>query len=196
MAVERMGAVLDHWGTITLQLLAAVIASVIVSEIARIELTHLWKKASSRKFRGGAAERLLKVGEMKEINDMIGAGCSTREIALRLGNARDTVRRYLKTPEAVKPKPRQPRGSTLDPYMECVNRRMAEGLQNCVVLCWELQRLGHQGAASLVKRNVSLRLRRSQVQATVRFETGPGEQAQVDWGSLAYVGEDGRRRQV
>lgn len=58
--------------------------------------------------------------------------------------------------------------------MECVNRRMAEGLQNCVVLCWELQRLGHQGGCSLVKSNVSLRFRRSQVQATVRFETTPG----------------------
>lgn len=30
----------------------------------------------------------------------------------------------------------------------------------------------------------------------MRFETGPGEQAQVDWGSLAYIGQDGRKRRV
>ena len=30
----------------------------------------------------------------------------------------------------------------------------------------------------------------------MRFETAPGEQAQVDWGSLPYVGEDGKRRRV
>ena len=133
---------------------------------------------------------------MKEIFEMKGAGCSTREIALRLGIARNTVRRYLNTPEAVKPKPRQPRGSKLDAYTEYVDRRMAEGLENCVVLWRELQGLGYQGGYSLVKRYVSPRRRRSQVQATVRFETAPGEQAQVDWGSLAYVGEDGRRHQI
>ena len=30
----------------------------------------------------------------------------------------------------------------------------------------------------------------------MRFETAPGEQAQVDWGSLPYVGEDGKLRRV
>ena len=30
----------------------------------------------------------------------------------------------------------------------------------------------------------------------MRFETAPGEQAQVDWGSLSYLGEDGRRHSV
>ena len=30
----------------------------------------------------------------------------------------------------------------------------------------------------------------------MRFETGPGEQAQVDWGSLPYIGEDGKRRRA
>ena len=30
----------------------------------------------------------------------------------------------------------------------------------------------------------------------MRFETAPGEQAQVDWGSLAYLGEDGKKRRI
>ena len=30
----------------------------------------------------------------------------------------------------------------------------------------------------------------------MRFETGPGEQAQVDWGSLPYTGEGGKQRRV
>ena len=30
----------------------------------------------------------------------------------------------------------------------------------------------------------------------MRFETGPGEQVQVDWGSLSYITEDGRKRRV
>ncbi len=30
----------------------------------------------------------------------------------------------------------------------------------------------------------------------MRFETEPGEQAQVDWGSLSYIGTDGKQRRV
>ena len=30
----------------------------------------------------------------------------------------------------------------------------------------------------------------------MRFETVPGEQAQVDWGSLAYLDEDGKKRRI
>ena len=30
----------------------------------------------------------------------------------------------------------------------------------------------------------------------MRFETAPGEQAQVDWGSLAYIGGDGKKRRI
>ena len=133
---------------------------------------------------------------MKEIYDMKGAGCSTRESAQRLGLARNTVRKYLNTPEAVLPKPRKPRRSKLDPYRDYIELRLSEGLENCVVLQRELEGLGYQGGYSLLKKHVSPRRRRSQVQATVRFETEPGEQAQGDWGSFTYLDEKGRRRRV
>ena len=136
------------------------------------------------------------MGEVKEIYDMKGAGCSTREIAQRLGIARNTVRKYLNTPEAILPKPRKRRASKLDPYAEYIDRRLSEGLENCVVLQRELESLGYQGGYSLLKKHVSPRRRPCPVPATVRFETEPGEQAQVDWGSFAYLDEQGRRRRV
>ena len=132
---------------------------------------------------------------MKEIYEMKGSGYSIRDIAGELDIARNTVRRYLKDPEAVMPKRRR-RSSKLDPYIEYMDRRLSEGLENCVVLSRELQGLEYQGGYSLVKTYVSPRRRRRQVQATVRFETEPGEQAQVDWGSFSYVDEKGRKRQM
>ena len=30
----------------------------------------------------------------------------------------------------------------------------------------------------------------------MRFETGPGEQAQVDWGSLTYISADDRKHRI
>ena len=73
---------------------------------------------------------------------------------------------------------------------------MAEGLENCVVLHRELTGLGYDGGYSILKGYVSPRRRCRQPEATMRFETAPGEQAQVDWGSLSYIGADGKQRRV
>ena len=55
-----------------------------------------------------------------------------------------------------------------------------EGLENCVVLHWELRALGYDGGYFILKSFVSPKRRRRQPDATMRFETAPGEQAQVD----------------
>ena len=133
---------------------------------------------------------------MKEIYEMHGRGHSARGIARGLGLARNTVLRYLNSPEAMLPKPRPPRGSRLDPYTEHIDRRLAEGLENCVVLLRELRTRGYQGSYTILVEYVRPRRRGRQPEATMRFETAPGEQAQVDWASLPYVGEDGKRRRV
>ena len=66
---------------------------------------------------------------MKEIYEMKGAGRSIRGIAEELGIARNMVRRYLKSPEAMRPRHRPSRGSKLDTYTEYVDRRVSEGLE-------------------------------------------------------------------
>ena len=133
---------------------------------------------------------------MKEIYEMHGQGHSARAIAQELGLARNTVLKYLKSPEAMRPKPRPLRGSKLDPYAEHIDRRMKEGLENCVVLLRELRALGYAGSYNTVVEYVKPRRRGSQPEATMRFETASGEQAQVDWGSLGYVGADGKKYRV
>ena len=133
---------------------------------------------------------------MKEIYEMKGAGRSVRGIAGELGIARNTVRRYLKLPEAIRAKPRPHRASKLDAYTEYVDRWLSEGLENCVVLHRDLRTLGYDGGYSILKSCVSPRRRRRQPEATVRFETAPGEQVQVDWGSLAYLDQDGRKHRI
>ena len=100
------------------------------------------------------------MGQVKEIYEMKGAGRSIRGIAGDLGIARNTVRRYLNSPEAIRPKPRSPRASKLDPYRGYVDRRLAEGLENCVVLHRELRGLGYDGGYSILKAYVSPRRRR------------------------------------
>ena len=93
---------------------------------------------------------MLKVAEVKEIYELRGAGHPIREIARELDISRNTVRRYLKSPEAMRPKARPSRGSKLDPYTGYIDRRMSEGLQNCVVLYREICALGYAGGYSTV----------------------------------------------
>ena len=90
--------------------------------------------------------------------------------------------KYLNSPEAMRPKPRPPRASKLDPCAEHIDRRMAEGLENCVVLLRELRALGYAGSYNTVVEYVKPRRRGRQSEATTRFETAPGGQAQVDLG--------------
>ena len=59
----------------------------------------------------------------------------------------------------------------------------------------ELRGLGYDGGYSILKSYPSPR-RRRQPDATMRFETAPGEQVQVDWGSLAHLGQDGEKRRI
>ena len=133
---------------------------------------------------------------MKRLYEMHGEGHSARAIARELGLARNTVLKYLRSPDAMRPKPRRPRGSALDLYAQHIDRRWAEGLENCVVLLRELRALGYEGAYSTLTEYLRPRRKGGQPQATMRFETAPGEQAQVDWGSLGYVGPDGKKHRV
>ena len=136
------------------------------------------------------------MGDVKEIYELKGAGRGIRGISRELDMSRNTVRRYLKSPEAMRPKPRPLRGSKLDPYTGHIDRRMAEGLDNCRVLEREIRALGYEGSYSTLVQYVRPRRRRLQPEATMRFETAPGEQAQVDWGSLSYLRFDGKRRRL
>ena len=133
---------------------------------------------------------------VREIYELKGKGRSMRGIAEDLDISRVTVRKYLHSEGVPKPKPRAKRGSKLDAYTGYIYVRLAEGLENCVVLLKEIRELGYEGGYTTLKNYVHPRRRPRQPKATMRFETGPGEQAQVDWGVVSYKGEDGRKHRM
>ena len=133
---------------------------------------------------------------MKQLYELNGEGRSIRRIARDLGISRNSVRKYLRSPQVPRARPRPPRPSKLDPYKDHIHQRLSDGLENGVVLLRELRAQGYSGGYTILKDYVQPLRRRSQPVATVRFETKPGEQAQVDWGSFSYVTEDGRKQRV
>ena len=95
-----------------------------------------------------------------------------------------------------RPRQGRPRPCGVDPYRDRLTQRGPEVGWNAVVLHHELQGLGFSGGVQQVRR--AIRPWRAEVRwaavATIRYETGPGEQAQVDFGQLRiWLGERGER---
>jgi transposase len=130
---------------------------------------------------------------VKQLIELSGQNLSIRAIARRLDISRNTVRKYVRAPGLPVAKPRPQRPSKVDPFCDHVHRRLAAGVENCVVLLRELRAQGYAGSYSILKDYVRpLRLGRA-VKATMRFETQPGEQAQVDFGHFPFLTPDGQR---
>lgn len=126
---------------------------------------------------------MLTVEEWMDYKDLAAQGCSVREIARRTGKSRNTIRRHLleRTPE---PFQTPVRLSKLDPYKEYVNKRYEEYGLSAIRLLKEIEPMGYCGSVDLLRRHLTTLkpLQKAMQKATVRFETPPGQQAQVDWG--------------
>ena len=127
-------------------------------------------------------------------------GLSLTAIGRQLGIDRKTVRRYIAL--GLEPPtygPRAPRPRATDAFLPYLRDRLAAypGL-TAVRLCRELRQQGFAGSYTGVKRAVQ-ELRPDPVQPfEVRFETPPGDQAQVDFAQfqVAFADEPGVTRIV
>jgi transposase len=129
------------------------------------------------------------------IKDMHRKGISISEIARQTGHDRKTVRKVINgdlQPKQKKSQPPRPR--KIDPYTDYLQRRMAEGVYNTRKLYREIQAQDYPGGLTQVILYVQPFRPPRQEKATVRFETEPGQQAQVDWGSCGYEDDEGRHQ--
>lgn len=80
-------------------------------------------------------------------------GKSVQDIAISLGLARNTVRKYLRHPELVAmPHPRPNRHSKLEPFKEQVLTWIKEDhCYNCEAMLPRLLELGYKGSLSVLK---------------------------------------------
>ena len=140
---------------------------------------------------GSAEERMLRGDLVREIVARKERGEGVKRIARELGVDRKTVRRWLRL-GAWQPRRPRPRRRPIDQFIEFIAQRGPEVGWNGVVLQRELTGLGFTGSYQQLQRYLKpYRAQRKWAElATVRFETGPGEQAQVDYGQLRiWIGE-------
>jgi hypothetical protein len=130
----------------------------------------------------GGDGKVIKLGEVVMILDLHRQGLSVSAIAFQLNIDRKTVRKYLaRGLEAPVYGPRQPRPRRIDPFVPYLRERVGAwpGLTGRR-LFRELKECGYQGGYTAV--TDALRKLRSPATPVfeVRFETSPGDQAQVD----------------
>jgi transposase len=89
------------------------------------------------------------------------------------------------------------RGSKLDPYKEQVEAWVSKDqLYNCVTMFDRLRPMGYDGGLTILKDFVHpLRPPKGGRFPVQRYETVPGEQMQIDWGTFMYE-SDGVRRKI
>jgi transposase len=126
---------------------------------------------------------MLRKEDFMSIKSLHERGVYQKDIALELGVHPKTVSRALKRGRAPAPE-RKPRGSKLEPYKPTVDRLLAEGVWNAVVILREIQADGYQGGITVLRQYIAPKRALRPGRATVRFETKPGQQLQNDWGEL------------
>ncbi len=148
----------------------------------------------------------LHVKQIRDIVYRLRQGQSERQIARDLGMSRVTIHKYYmmalregymdneeelptdrelvaKLGPAVSPPWME---STVAPYGEVVDKLLSEGVEMVAILSRLREDHGYRGSYSSVRRFVA-KLRPPKAEATVRVHTRPGEEAQVDFGSVGTL---------
>jgi transposase len=154
---------------------------------------------------------VLDVADKKRILDLLGAGWSIRRVARETGHRHETIRRYgveagilqskpgakphtlAEVPTGSKPhtlptevptgSPRSTRSSA-EPFRPFIEVEFGKG-RNAKAICYDLvEHHGYDGSYDAVKRLIRT-LRKHEPKVFCRFETPPGQEAQVDYGEGA-----------
>jgi len=133
---------------------------------------------------------MVSTEECMEIWALKRQGYSNRAIARKLGIHRKTVKKYLEGPEFPEYQAEK-RKSGLEPYHGMIGDWLsAEDYQATRIHEMVVQQ-GYQGSYETVKRHVrEIKERRDRL-AYLRFETLPGQQAQMDFGDFQIVSPGG-----
>jgi transposase len=122
------------------------------------------------------------------VRDLLRSGVSLSEISRRTGFDRKTIRKLRDQP-AHPPPLRRTRGRQIDPYTAYLVARAERGVLNATKLYAEIQQQGYPGGVAQVRRFLAP-LRSRTVAVVTRFETLPGQQAQVDWSHCGALGPE------
>jgi transposase len=124
------------------------------------------------------------------------SGLSVRQIALKLGRHRNTVKKHIENKEFPHYHKHKRGVSILEPYKQIINGFLDQDDYQATWIFDRIKRIGYPGGYDTVKHYVgNIKEQKTQL-AYIRFETEPGLQAQVDWGDFQIQGSDGKTNTI
>ncbi len=138
---------------------------------------------------------MYKEQKMMKARILQAKGYRQREIAEMLDVSERTVRNYLTNPPT--PRKKGKRSSKLDSFVGTIKAVIGENpFYNCELLYEDLHRAGYQGRKTILRDLVSRVRKEIITEAVIRFETVPGQQAQVDWKEFGQRRVNGIHRKL
>lgn len=141
--------------------------------------------------------------EKMEIHKLFEEGVSISELARKCGHDRKTIR------QAIQSRIQEGRGgwavpanqgdrviSKLDSFKPYIEEQMKKGVLNSVRILRDLRNQGYTGQVTILRDFMHPLRPVVKAVATVRFETEPGKQAQIDLGEFPYTGLEQQRHKV
>lgn len=134
---------------------------------------------------------------MEHINQLKREGLSILAISNLTGYDRKTIRKYLLNPAARPEYPARAKPvGKLEPFKSYLEERLRAGVWNARVLLRELRSRNYTGGYTILTDWLRPQREAAYAVAVRRFETGPGKQAQVDWGHLGSLCSGGGEQQL
>lgn len=158
-------------------------------EIVQAEGTPSFREAPVNEPREKESMEMVKPDQVALILELRARPMKIKKIARQLGLARNTVRRVIREGHPAAVRKQRSRITLLAPFASYLMERAAQVEYNAWRLYMELQPLGYSGGYGRVKDYIRPIRRKAeqQLEATMRFETGPGQQAQVDFGQALVL---------
>ncbi len=130
--------------------------------------------------------------DVEEIKELKREGLSLRAISRLTGYDRKTISRYLLA-RTSRPMygPRPAQMSKLGAFKPYLKDRLQAGVWNAQVLLRELRERNYSGGYTILTDWLRPQRKEALSVAVRRFETPPGKEAQVDWGHLGSLSEQG-----
>ncbi|MBI3956611.1 MAG: IS21 family transposase [Candidatus Kerfeldbacteria bacterium] len=141
---------------------------------------------------------MLRPEEKEHIFAQISQGISLSQISRQLGRSPGTIYKYKRLLASGDPSNQEQAkiSSKISPFTETIHLHLKKGERNVKKIFHYLRKKRYRGSYSLLNsyiQNLRASVEQKGYKRSVRVETNPGEQAQVDWGSFGSVRINGRK---
>ena len=132
---------------------------------------------------------MLTQEEYTEIQRLLNSGQSPSQISRNVNRSTTTIYR-IRNQVHIPTRVTQLSSQKLSVFEKYLNKKIRKGFTNGVKLYTEIKEQGYNGSYASVNRFIHNR--NIKYKPSIRFETEPGEQAQVDWGSCGKIDINGK----